>query len=298
MNTLCWSLTRNPSQQEVEFGDYMYDMYYLSMAMAKNCGYRIVLYGNSKAIEKLSAICDEVNNIDFLDYQFFDDPKVYIWATRKDDYATIDGDIFIYQRLNFDEDSLLGKPYDLIIEEFQPLNDWDKEKGRINKDAPIPSAWRLFNSQNPSACIFEWNTYAETDSYNSGLVYWKNKEFRDYYVQCYYKLRKWYIDRREFFNDNSDTLKRNVSISSHFICEHLMRRLVNYYSLRVMALHSTQSKSYTHLVGSDKFINPNHYIGIKVLVDEIKYLKSMGLHGHKLNIEKIYIELSKLYGAL
>jgi hypothetical protein len=93
-------------------------------------------------------------------------------------------------------------------------------------------------------------------------------------------------------------MKVNVSISSHFICEHLMRRLVNYYSLRVMALHSTQPKSYTHLVGSDKFTKADHYIGIKLLVEEIKYIKSMGLYNPKIDIEKIYMELSKLHGAL
>ncbi len=297
MNTLCWSLTKN-NGDKTDFFPFMYDMYYLSMVMAKSLGYRTVLYGNSNAISKLREVCDEVINIDFLDYQFFDDPKVYIWATREGDYATIDGDIFIYKRLNFDENSFVNKPVDLIVEEFQPLNDWDKSLGRINLDAPIPHAWRLFNSQNPSSCVFEWNYYKETDSYNSGLVYWKNKEFRKYYVENYYKLREWYIDRREFFHQNSHTMKVNVSISSHFICEHLMRRLVHYYSLNVKSFNQTQQNSYTHLVGSDKFVNPDHYLGIKFLVEEIKNLKNLGFMNPKLNIEKIYIELSKLHKVL
>ena len=298
MNTLCWSLTKNPSQQDVDFGDYMYDMYYLSMVMAKSVGYRVVLYGNSNVIKRLNEVCDEVVNIDFLDYQFFDDPKVYIWATRTGEYATIDGDIFIYKRLEFEENSFVNKDADLIVEEFQPLNDFDKKLGSINPDAPIPAAWRLFNSQSPSSCVFEWDSYGGTDSYNSGLVYWKNKEFREYYVKCYYELRKWYIQRREFFNEHSRTMKVNVSISSHFICEHLMRRLVHYYSLRVSALHTTQPKSYTHLVGSDKFVHPNHYVGINLLVEEIKKLKALGIMNPKLNIEKIYMELAKLHNAL
>lgn len=297
MNTLCWSLTKN-NGDKTDFFPFMYDMYYLSMVMAKSLGYRTVLYGNSNAISKLREVCDEVINIDFLDYQFFDDPKVYIWATREGDYATIDGDVFIYKRLDVDEESLFEKPFDLMVEEFQPLNDWDKDLGRINPDAPIPHAWKLFNSQNPSNCIFEWRYYAGTDSYNSGLVYWKNKEFRKYYVENYYKLRKWYIDRREFFHQNSRTMKVNVSISSHFICEHLMRRLVHYYSLNVKSFNHTQPKSYTHLVGSDKFVKPDHYVGIALLVNEIKEFKKLGFLNHKLNIEKIYTELAKLHKAI
>jgi hypothetical protein len=293
MNTLCWSLTKSKSDT-TDFGEYVYDMYYLSMAMAKNCGYRTVLYGNSNAIERLKSICDEIINIDFLDYQFYDDPKVYIWATRQGEYATIDGDVFIYERLNFDNNSFTSKKIDLIVEEFQPLS------GASNLTEPVPKAWRLFNLQNPSSCIFEWEFYENVDSYNTGLIHWKNNEFKKYFVQSYYNLRRWYIYNKPYFDEHDITLRTNLSVSSHFICEHLMRRISYYYKLNVKALQNDteQKYKYTHLVGTDKFTNPDHYLGIKILVDEIKYLKSMGLHGHKLNIEKIYIELSKLYGAL
>jgi hypothetical protein len=289
MNTLCWSLTKN-SSDGIDFGNYVYDMYYLSMVMAKSLGYRVVLYGNSSSIKVLREVCDEVINIDFLDYRFYDDPKVYIWATRQGDYATIDGDIFIYNRLEFDEKNILGKEIDLMVEKFQPL------AGKPNE--AVPTAWRVFNSQNPVNCIFEWDSYNNVDSYNTGLIYWKNQKFKEYYVKCYYELRKWYIQRLDFFHQNDKTLQTNISVSSHFICEHLMRRLANYYSLKVLSLQYTQPKSYTHLVGTDKFTNPDHYVGIKLLVDEIKYIKRLGYTSDKLNIEKIYIELSKFHNAI
>jgi hypothetical protein len=294
MNTLCWSLTKN-NGDTTDFFPYMYDLFYLSMIMAKKLGYKIVLYGNSNAIRNLKELCDEVINIDGLDYQFFDDPKVYIWATRDGDYTTIDGDVFLYERLNFREDYL--SRFDLRVDKFQPLNDWDKQSGKLNYDGPVPTAWRLFNEQNPEKSIHFWNRYTETDSYNTGIVHWDNEKVKRFYVQHYYKLRQWYINNRPYFEYHSKTMRNNVSISSHFICEHLMRRVAHYFNLNVESLKNNGKNSYTHLVGSDKFTNADHWLGIKLLVERIKQYRAEG-HTTNFDIKGIYIELSKLYGAL
>jgi hypothetical protein len=286
MNTLCWSLTKSKSDT-TDFGEFVYDMYYLSIVMAKNLGYRTILYGNSNAILRLREICDEVINIDRLDYQLYDDPKVYIWENRQGDYTTIDGDVFLYKRLNFRED-YLHKKFDIRVEKFQPLN----------RNKLVYDAWNMFNSFNPSSIIPFWNGYPLADSYNTGIVYWDNQQVKQFYIQNYYILREWYIRNKILFDSSSSYMMNDISIPSHFICEHLMRRVVHYFDLNVESLFKNGNNSYTHLVGADKFRNPDHYIGIGLLVKHIKDIRRQGYTNHKLDIERIYKEISKLYGAV
>ena len=88
---LIWSLAnKNPSTPH---GQYVYDMFYVSIQMAKDLGYETVLYGTTDSIEKLGSYVDEIHNTDDIEYTLFDDLKVHSWKTRKDDYITIDGDM-------------------------------------------------------------------------------------------------------------------------------------------------------------------------------------------------------------
>ena len=91
---LIWSLANKNSS--TPHGQYVYDMFYVSIQMAKDLGYETVLYGTTDSIEKLGSYVDEIHNTDDIEYTLFDDLKVHIWKTRKDDYITIDGDMFLY----------------------------------------------------------------------------------------------------------------------------------------------------------------------------------------------------------
>ena len=96
---LVWSLAnRNPQHPH---NQYVYDMFYLSVHLAKDLGYETVLYGTTDAIVRIGEYFDETHNTDNIEYILFDDLKIYIWETRTDDYATIDGDMFLYSPIEF-----------------------------------------------------------------------------------------------------------------------------------------------------------------------------------------------------
>lgn len=287
MNVLCWSLSKS-DKNETEFYPYVIDMYYLSMVMAKQLGYRIVFYGITNAIKHLAEVCDEIINIDNLDYQFYDDIKVHIWRTRRDDYAIIDGDVFLYKRLNFRE-NFISKKYDIRVESEQKLSSKPNDSTH--------SSLNLLKHIGINKKIFEWESYTHGNSFCTGIVYWDNIEFKHYYIQQYYELRKWLLDRKSYLEDNIPYLKGDNSILSHIICEQLLARLVFHYNLNADVLITNDENSYSHIQGRAKFFEADIYIGIGLLVREIKEHRKLGFTTN-LNVKKIYIELAKLHGAL
>lgn len=274
MNTLCWSLTKSKNDP-IKFHQSVYDMYYLSIAMAKQLGYNTVLYGNSDAIENLKDIVDSVVNIDFLDFQLYDDPKVYIWYSRKGEYATIDGDVFLYERLKFRGES--DNRYKISVENNQKMID------KITSDT-----YNIISTHLPLSIKSIWSTY-RTDTFNTGIVRWNDNNLKEFYIQSYHLLRNWYIQNKNHLNINLD-----ISRNSHIICEHLLYKLLINGGHNVDILKTNSENSYSHFKGFDKFSNPDKWIPIKLLVDEIKHIRKMGLT-NKMDIKQIYSELVKLY---
>ena len=274
MNTLCWSLTKSKNDP-IKFHQSVYDMYYLSIAMAKQLGYQTVLYGNSDAIENLKEIVDSVVNIDFLDFQLYDDPKVYIWYSRNGEYATIDGDVFLYERLKFRGES--DNRYKISVETTQKMGN------RI-----IYDNYNLISNNLPQQLKSIWPTY-RTDTFNTGIVKWNDDNLKKIYIEYYYLMRNWYNANKNNLNINLD-----IGANSHIICEHLLYKLLMNGGYNVDILKTNSENSYSHFNGFDKFTNPDKWIPIKLLVDEIKNIRKIGLT-NKIDIKKIYLELIKLY---
>ncbi len=274
MNTLCWSLTKSKNDP-IKFHQSVYDMYYLSIAMAKQLGYQTVLYGNSDAIENLKEIVDSVVNIDFLDFQLYDDPKVYIWYSRNGEYATIDGDVFLYERLKFRGES--DNRYKISVETTQKMGN------RI-----IYDNYNLISNNLPQQLKSIWPTY-RTDTFNTGIVKWNDDNLKKIYIEYYYLMRNWYNANKNNLNINLD-----IGANSHIICEHLLYKLLMNGGYNVDILKTNSENSYSHSNGFDKFTNPDKWIPIKLLVDEIKNIRKIGLT-NKIDIKKIYLELIKLY---
>lgn len=274
MNTLCWSLTKSKSDP-IKFHQSVYDMYYLSIAMAKQLGYNTVLYGNSDAIENLKEIVDSVINIDFLDFQLYDDPKVYIWYSRKGEYATIDGDVFLYERLKFRGES--DNRYKISVETTQKMTN------RI-----IYDNYNLISNNLPHQLKSIWSTY-RTDTFNTGIVKWNDDNLKKLYIEYYHLMRNWYNANKNYLNINLD-----IGANSHIICEHLLYKLLMNGGYNVDILKTNSENFYSHFNGFDKFTNPDKWITIKLLVDEIKNIRKIGLT-NKIDIKKIYLELIKLY---
>lgn len=277
MNTLCWSLTKSKNDP-IKFHQSVYDMYYLSIAMAKQLGYQTVLYGNSDAIENLKEIVDSVINIDFLDFQLYDDPKVYIWYSRKGEYATIDGDVFLYERLKFRGES--DNRYKISVETTQKMTN------RI-----IYDNYNLISNNLPRQLKSIWSTY-RTDTFNTGIIKWNDDNLKKLYIEYYHLMRNWYNANKNYLNINLD-----IGANSHIICEHLLYKLLMNGGYNVDILKTNSENSYSHFNGFDKFTNPDKWIPIKLLVDEIKNIRKIGLT-NKIDIKKIYLELAKLHNAI
>lgn len=250
---LIWGLQqKNKNQLHSQF---VYDMFYISIQMAKNLGYETVLYGTSDAIEKLGEYVDETYNTDNLDYKFFDDLKIYIWENRNDDYLTIDGDIFLHSPLKFkNQNSFVW--IDSLVK---------KQKSGYAKDC-----LDIINSFDLTSIVSEWNRDLKI-AYSTGLVKWKgNNGLLKYYIQSYKNLRNWFLKNERRLYEMNNELTSDKSLISHYLCEHLLQRIVEYYNLDFEELENYNS--YYHWQGNDKFENQDKINCIKFLTIKHKEL--------------------------
>jgi hypothetical protein len=250
---LIWGL-QNKDKNKLQ-PPYLYDMTYLSIQMAKDLGYETVLYGTSDSINQLGSYVDEVYNTDELDYQLFDDLKIHIWKTRMDEYVTIDGDVFLHSPLVFN-DKLPFVTFDSIIEE---------QTVGYPKDC-----LDMINGMSINELVPEWNTESKI-SFSTGLVRWKgNSGLLQYYIESYTKLRKWFLNNEKLLNELHSEFTSSKSLISHYICEHLLQRMVDYYELKSQPLNEIKGNSYYHWYGDDKFDNVNKVNCVKNVVETHK----------------------------
>jgi hypothetical protein len=246
---LIWSLAKKESKPH---SDFVYNMFWISMKMAKELGYEIVLYGTSDAIERLSELCNEIINVDWFDYKMHDDIKMHIWETRTDDYCTIDGDVFLYKKLN------IVNSNELYVE---------RTYNTLNNEA-IESL-KVFNSFNPNKIISEWS-YNEI-SCNTGLVRWgKESEFKKMYIQKYWDFRKWYLINEYDMKETNGLLASIESVSAHFVCENLLYQLANYYGFKFNDFYDDKNNRYVHWAGPNKFVDSKKRFVTDTIMFEIK----------------------------
>lgn len=227
---------------------FVYDMFYVSIQMAKDLGYETVLYGTSDAIDKLGEYVDETFTTNHIEYQLFDDIKFYIWENRTDDYLLIDGDVFLHSPLVFKNPNSFVW-VDMIVK---------KQQSGFSKEC-----LELLNSFNISNQIPEWNS--ETGiSFSTGLIRMKgNNGLLKYYVESYKKLKKWFLENEVMLIEKNSELSSNKSLISHYLCEHLLQRIVEYYGLDFEVLEN--ENSYFHWQGNDKFKNEDKWDCIRLV---------------------------------
>jgi hypothetical protein len=233
---LIWGLQQK-NKNELH-SPFVYDMFYISIQMAKDLGYETVLYGTSDAIDILGEYVDETYNTDKLDYKFFDDLKIYIWETRVDDYVVLDGDVFLHSPLMF------KNPNSFI---------WIDSIVQRQKNGYAKDCLDILNSYNISSKIPEWNSETRI-SFSTGLVRWKGRNgLQQYYIDSYKKLRNWFLKNEKMLVALNEELSSDRSLISHYVCEHLLQRIVEYYGLEFEELEN--ENSYYHWQGGDKFNN-------------------------------------------
>jgi hypothetical protein len=248
---LIWALQQKGLNQL--HSPFVYDMFYVSIQMAKDLGYTTVLYGSSDAIERLGEYVDETFTTNHIDYALYDDLKVYIWENRIDDYLILDGDVFLHSPLVFKNPNSFVW-VDTIVK---------KQQNGYSKDC-----LDILNTFDITKQIPEWNSKTGI-SFSTGLVRMKgNNGLLQYYVESYKKLKKWFLENETILIEKNEELNSNKSLISHYLCEHLLQRIVEYYGLEFEVLEN--ENSYYHWQGNDKFKNIDKWDCIRLITNKHK----------------------------
>lgn len=224
--------------------DIVYKMFYVSMRMAKEVRCEIELWGTSDAIQRLGGICDNVINIDNIDYKLWDDIKIKI--LEQSDTPILDGDIFLYHHPKFGNE--------LSVDMFV--------KGHTNQNALDD-----FNSFNPMDIIPYWDVN-NTKAFGTGFISWKNNdELKREYIESYKKLRDWYFKKESQMVEKNEYLSTKYSVISHIICENLMYQFASHNNMECIALPTINK--YDHWHGDSKYMDSHKIRGISLLYDMI-----------------------------
>ena len=221
--------------------------------MAKEAGYEIELWGTDDAIERLGHIANSIRNIDNMEYELYDDIKINIWQNTNSNVTTIDGDVFLFDKLQFEDVSLS------IENEFTELSEEGKK------------CLETFNEFDIKSIIPEWDS-KNTIGLNTGLVNWgMNSEFKKYYIESYQKLRKWYLDNQYDIVIKNAYLHNSYPAISHIICENLLYQLVKFYGIEYKEFSKNPKNNYVHTAGDKKYKNGKLLTGIRMLDGELKF---------------------------
>ena len=314
-HTLIWNLgNANP---DVEHGEYVYDLLYLSMQFAKDLGYRTAFYGTHKSPQIVSKWVDECYDVtNIVPYKLYDDIKVWIWYNRHDSYTTIDSDVFLYNRIverlpeeipfhinkireinsnDIFDNSFFNLrnnnvPFTLRCEEFNasPVLGNNKIIGDIHPTIKSLKALNEFDIKN---IIKEWD-FNNTRSLNTGIINWGvHGDFKKYYCETYVKFREWVLQNEQVLQEKDSQLHYKCSVLSHFVCEHLLYQLARYYNIKFEDLKSNVNNNYIHMKGGEKFKNKKFIYSVKLLSD---FHKKRGGGLLKESYQKLLLE-NKIY---
>jgi hypothetical protein len=232
--------------------DIVYSFFRISILMAKEAGYETELWGTSDAIQKLCDVVNSVVNVDDIEYELYDDIKMKIWETATPNITTIDGDVFLYNKLS------LGGLWLNVDEKFTELS----ADGNKCLDS--------FNEFDIKSIIPEWDSTNKI-GLSTGLVNWgKNDEFKKHYIESYWKLRRWYLDNQYDIVMKNAFLHNSYPAISHIICENLLYQLVREYDIEYKEFSTNPKNLYVHKAGERKYKMGPLYGGILTLENEIK----------------------------
>lgn len=256
---LIWNLgNANPS---VLHSKYVYDLYYLSINFAKDLGYHTIFYGTHNSPKVVNTWVDECYDVtNQVPYKLYDDIKVWIWYNRNDKYATIDADVFLYNKISYRLNEEISSFKNRVV-----LRVEDSNIIPTNFQHRTIVTLKEFNKLNPNQIIPTWD-FKNTSSLNSGIVSWGvDGEFKKMYCESYAKLREWFLQQETKIN-NTKLSHKNSEIS-HFICEHLLYQMVKQNNIPFDDLKSNPNNHYLHYKGGNKFRSKDFIYTVQTLAD-------------------------------
>lgn len=206
--------------------------YILSIMTAKKLGYDTIIYCDKNSEQYFKDVVDEIIYLERNLYEkIWDYPKLYVLENREDDFILIDGDVILNKPLpDFKEE--------LIFDTFEHGN-WEPEYLEIIKKLDILGV---------SEIVPFWSIQ-QIPVINTGLLYIRNKEFKDEYVKTWKLLYNWIFSLKETF----DKTKIAMVISQFLLSIMAKNRKVNLRKLNKYV--SEKGEYHTHYFGIHKMIN-------------------------------------------
>jgi hypothetical protein len=198
----------------------------LSITNANKLGYDCVLYTPHYLHKYFTDLTVKLVDIPKVGNVFFDYVKNYILKVEKGMYFIIDGDLILNQRLPTIN-------ADLIYEKKEP------------------QSWELFYKNEVETLtnlgigdiIPEWTGKKRFDILNIGLVYVKEDNFKEIWIDRWDKVK-------HFVETN---IKENQSSYTPIAAQYMLTELVDYYKLDVKDFKTNSSKdTYIHYMGNVK----------------------------------------------
>jgi hypothetical protein len=218
--------------------------YYIhSINSAKKLGYYTIIYTNEVTIFK--NIVDEIIELNsYEDSILWDCFKIKVLEERVDDFCLIDGDVILHSKLpDFNTD---------VVFDTYEVGNWQKEYKQIVNQ---------LDNIGIKSIIEEWDA-CKKPVINCGLLYIKNKEHKNLYVD------KWKLFNK-FINDSWITYNIDTDYATMVGAQYLLTLIVNTHNLSVLKLNKYMGdfgQYHQHHFGGIKYKNPINNIESKNII--------------------------------
>lgn len=198
--------------------------------------HNIVLYTDTESQHLLNDVFTNIVIIDTNDVLFFDDLKFKVLSLLNDDDVLCDGDLFLNRRLWFNHN------YDILCDTFVET--------KFTKHYDFYGYYRSVSNiliQNDIKKIIPFYNNELSKVINIGLLWFKNKETRNKFLELYFLQKHWILEnglehRYKFTSDFKNTVTFSQYLLGLFAIEYNLKteQFKNYCD-------------YVHYSGSEKF---------------------------------------------
>tara|TARA_B100001564_G_C20607473_1_gene655882 strand:+ start:169 stop:927 length:759 start_codon:yes stop_codon:yes gene_type:complete len=216
--------------------NYVLDLYKASMIKARDYGHSIKLYGCDFTLEYLKGYYDSKVNISNIDCLITDDLKMYIHSIEPAGSITFDGDIILNSELK------INKSADIVFERRERMRHIVQGKKHY-----MPPLLKIFSKYKAAKHVQDFN-YNELRYYNVGILYFRTEEIKNSFLNAYYNIRKFYLDKIE---PTEKLISKNIIVSS-MLSQYYFACIVNTNNIECDFTLRHSENSYMHYLGNFK----------------------------------------------